>query len=49
MRKALDFRALLLFILVGFSNGKFHFPESQDVDRFQSKAKSSDESGLISI
>ena len=39
MRKALDFKALLLLILVVFSNGEFYSPEFQDVDTFQSKAQ----------
>ena len=39
MRKALDFKALLLLILVVFSNGRFYSPEFQDVDTFQSKAR----------
>ena len=39
MRKALDFKALLLLILVVFSNGRFYSPEFQDVDTFQSKAQ----------
>ena len=39
MRKALDFKALLLLILVVFSNGRFYSPEFQDVDTFQSKVQ----------
>ena len=49
MRKALDFRALLLLILVGFSNGRFNISEFQDVDRFQSNAQTFEQWGLISI
>ena len=39
MRKSLGFRSLLLLILVVLSKGRFHFPEYEDVDRFQSKAQ----------